>query len=255
MYKSYWKQSKSLVWRYHSHNPRYPTITLERKRIWATRYCDLYFANYGANTDYQDVVYGTKVLAAYLVNHSSYREAIPEVSATNPFLESVAQSNRKSKPETCAPTCPDCRTVLIGDNETTHSCLYPQSTPAPSTGPLDSFFRSFSGYQYDPSIPPAESFRSFRRGLKRWSDWDGYSPDTWKEYKEDVYTRYQAALTKEFNLWFGTEDDIMPWHSLCRAIAIHPLPPTCELCREVGNRFYNNPFFLFFFDLRGVYRR
>ncbi|KAF4631765.1 hypothetical protein G7Y89_g6362 [Cudoniella acicularis] len=192
------------------------------------------------NLDYQDVVCGAKALAAYLVNHSSYKEAIPEFSAMNPLLESMAQPNRKSKPETCAPTCPDCRTDLVGDNETIHSCPYPQFTPVPSTGPLDSFFLSFSGYQYDPSIPPAESFRSFRRGLRRWSDWDGYSPDTWKEYEEDIYTRYQAALTQEFNLWFGTEDDIRAWHSLCRAIAIQPLPATCELCREaVRNRHVN----------------
>lgn len=230
-------------------------MTLERKQIGTTRFCDSYIANYGADTGDQDVVSGTRALAAYLVNHSSYKEATPEFSATSPFLESAAQSNRSFNPETCAPTCPDCRTVLIGDNETTHSYLYPQSTPAPSTGPLDSFFRSFSGYQYDPSIPPAESFRSFRRGLRRWNDWNGYSPNTWKEYEDDVYTRYQAALTKEFNLWFGIEDDIMPWHSLCRAIAIHTLPATCKLCREVGNCLYNILRFLFVVDLHGVCRR
>ncbi|KAH6678617.1 hypothetical protein B0J14DRAFT_583120 [Halenospora varia] len=192
------------------------------------------------NLDYQGVAFGANALAAYLANHSSYKEAIPEFSVINSSLESAAQPNRRSRPETSVPTCPDCRTVLIGDNETTHSCPYPQSTPVPPTGPLDSFFLSFSDYQYDPSIPPAESFRSFSQGLRRWNDWDGYSPDTWKEYKEDVYARYQAALTKEFNLWFGTEDDIRAWHSLCRAIAIHPLPATCELCEEaVGNRHVN----------------
>ncbi|KAH8665931.1 hypothetical protein BGZ60DRAFT_410213 [Tricladium varicosporioides] len=113
-----------------------------------------------------------------------------------------------------------------------HSCLYPQLTPVPPASPLDSFFLSFSGYKYDPSVSPAESFRSFKRGLKRWNDWDGYSPSTWEDYEEDIDTRYQAALTKEFNLWFGTEDDIGSWHSLCRAVAIHPLPATCKLCRK-----------------------
>ena len=123
-------------------------------------------------------------------------------------------------------------------NHTSHGVVTTESipeTPTPSIGPLDTFFLSFSGYKYNPSIPPADSFRSLRRGLRRWNDWDHSTPATWQEYEKDVNTRYQAALTKEFNLWFGTEDDIRSWHSLCRAIAISPLPTTHKECQEVSN--------------------
>lgn len=169
------------------------------------------------------MVNGSKSLVAYLINQTSYKEATAEFSAISPSLKSTAQSDIKSKPD------------------------------IPSIGPLDAFFFSFSGYKYDPSIPPAESFDSFKRGLKRWNDWDGIFPNNWENYEKDVYTRYQAALTKEFNLWFGTEDDIRSWHSLCRAIAISPLPPTCEECREVRNHIHNKPS-LNFIDLHGVCR-
>lgn len=179
----------------------------------------------------------TKTLVTYLAKRTSYKKAIPEISAIKSPLESVVHFNRGSRPKTRVKTCSDCKTVLNGDNETMHSCLNGLSSPVPPAGPLDSFFLSFPGYHYDPSIPLAESFRSFRQGLRRWNDWNGYSPDTWKEYEDDVYTRYQAALTKEFNLWFGMEDDIRSWHSLCRAIAIYPLPATHNLCREVSDRF------------------
>ena len=123
-------------------------------------------------------------------------------------------------------------------NHTSSKVVTPESkpeTPTPSIGPLDAFFLSFPGYQYDPSIPPAESFHFLRRGLKGWNDWDRSFPATWKEYEKVVYTRYQAALTKEFNLWFGTEDDIRSWHSLCRAIEISPLPTTHKECQEVSS--------------------
>jgi hypothetical protein len=231
-------------------------MTLGKKRSWTTRYYRPYIPSYGANTDDQDVINGTKKLATYLINHTSYNEATTGVSAIPPLLKSMAQSNMKSKPETPFSNYPDrsgCRMTPANGQKARHSGSGVQSTPVPSIGPLDAFFRSFSGYHYDPSIPPAESFLSFKRGLKRWNDWDGSLPDTWKKYEEHVYTRYQAALTKEFNLWFGTEDDIKSWHSLCRAIAIHPLPTTRKKCREVSNHVHNN-LCLNFIDLRGVRR-
>jgi hypothetical protein len=178
-----------------------------------------------ANMGDKDVVYETKKLAGRIRNQNSYEEATAESSAMNPSPKSTAQANMKSKPE----------------------------TPVPSVGPLDAFFLSFRGYQYDPFIPPAESFRSLRRGLRWWNDWDGNFPDTWKEYEKDVATRYQATLTKEFNLWFGTEDDIDSWHSLCRAIGIRPLPTTCDECREVSNQIHTT-LRITFTDLHGIYR-
>lgn len=132
----------------------------------------------GEKLDYQGVVGGIKTLAAYLLSHSPYEEAIPGSSTINPTLKSVAQSNLNAKPETWLWTCPDCRTVLAAGQKAMHSCLYLHPTTVPSTGPLDAFFLSFSSYQYNPSIPPAKSFQSFKRGLQKWNDWDGRSPNT-----------------------------------------------------------------------------
>ncbi|KAE8447328.1 hypothetical protein EG329_010886 [Mollisiaceae sp. DMI_Dod_QoI] len=186
--------------------------------------------------DYQEMVDGTKKLATYLANCTSRSEAAAGVSAMEPITKSMVQPNVESRPETSFST----RKTSGTRPKAKHSSPSFQSTPTPTIGPLDAFFLSFPGYQYDPSIPPADSYRLFRRGLRRWNDWDGNFLKTWKEYEEDVYTRYQAALTKEFNLWFGTEDDIRSWHSLCRAIAIHPLPTTQRECRDaVRNRHVN----------------
>ena len=35
-----------------------------------------------------------------------------------------------------------------------------------------------------------------------------------------AWDQYQEALTPEFKLWFGAEDDTAAWHSLCRAMKI-----------------------------------
>ena len=169
-------------------------------------------------------------------------------------LESVGQA--KSNPGTRAPIGPKYKNIPIVDQGTKYSCLDLQSTPPPSTGPLDAFFLSFSGFQYDPSMPVVASFYSLRRGLENWSDWDGRSPGTWREYEEDVDIRYQAALTKEFNLWFGgTVDDIRSWHSLCRAVAIHPLPNSIKRCRSVSTHpFFKEPYLELLVGLRDVCR-
>jgi hypothetical protein len=76
-----------------------------------------------------------------------------------------------------------------------------------------------------------------RDGLSHWNDFEKTICSTWDEYKKDVYTRYQAALTREFNLWFGTDDDLASWHSLCRAIAIQPLPATLRECEKVSRSY------------------
>ena len=47
---------------------------------------------------------------------------------------------------------------------------------------------------------------------------------------------YQDALQCELYLWYGAENDLTAWHALCRAIGVEPLPKTCELCEEVGDR-------------------
>ena len=90
--------------------------------------------------------------------------------------------------------------------------------------PLDVFFRSFSTFHYDPSLPPATSYASLRKH-KGWQRRDAASNDAWN--------RYQDALEDELSMWFGAENDLAAWHALCRAVGIKPLPQMCKECEEV----------------------
>lgn len=53
------------------------------------------------------------------------------------------------------------------------------------------------------------------------------------EDSAQAWDQYQESLTQEFKLWFGAEEDIAAWHSLCRAVRIEPLPRTCLECKKV----------------------
>lgn len=90
--------------------------------------------------------------------------------------------------------------------------------------PLNIFFQSFNGFVYDPTLAPNESYSSLQRyyGWRR-GDWE--SDQAWQQFQE--------ALSQEFKLWFGEENDLAAWHSLCRAVRIDPLPRTCLDCEKV----------------------
>ena len=98
--------------------------------------------------------------------------------------------------------------------------------------PLDRFFLSFSAFNYNPSLPPATSYKRLQKE-QRWHRNDPASEEGWD--------RYQNALTEEFQLWFGAEDDLEAWHALCRAIGINPPPTTCKSCKAV--RFFQKYFY------------
>ncbi|OJJ79521.1 C2H2-type zinc finger protein [Aspergillus glaucus CBS 516.65] len=87
--------------------------------------------------------------------------------------------------------------------------------------PLNIFFQSFDGFKFDPNLPPSESYPS----LQRFYGWRKGNKDS-----AQAWDQYQEALTQEFKLWFGAEDDIAAWHSLCRAVGIEPLPRSCLEC-------------------------
>jgi len=93
--------------------------------------------------------------------------------------------------------------------------------------PLDIFFRSFPTFDYDPSLPPAISFTNLRRH-EGWSRGSAIADDAWDSY--------QYALENELHMWYGAENDLTTWHTLCRAIGVEPLPKTCEQCEGVGGR-------------------
>ena len=125
-------------------------------------------------------------------------------------------------------TCPSCKTVFTIHEKTYHRCSSSESKPSSIDGPLDRFFHFYPSFYYDPSAPPASSFGLLRNHLQQRFRWARKSPEN-----DDLWCSYQAALTKEFNLWFGVEDDLEAWQSLCRAVRISPLPTTIVLCRSV----------------------
>ena len=93
-----------------------------------------------------------------------------------------------------------------------------------SESPLDVFFRSFPTFKYDRALPPATSYANLETHMG-WHRGQSQSSNAWIEY--------QDALEREFEMWFGAEDDLVAWHALCRAIGIKPLPTTCGLCKKV----------------------
>lgn len=90
---------------------------------------------------------------------------------------------------------------------------------------LSQFFLSFPSFAYDPSLSPAESYAR----LREHQGWRRGQTDA-----DDAWDRYQTTLRGELELWFGAEDDLVAWHTLCRAIRIKPLPTTCKQCKKVG---------------------
>ena len=101
-----------------------------------------------------------------------------------------------------------------------YSRLHQQDTETP----LDTFFRSFSTFDYDPFLPPAVSYANLQRH-ERWLRGQTESKEAWDNY--------QNALRSELDMWYGAEDDLTSWHALCRAIGIMPLPKTCAQCEQV----------------------
>lgn len=130
-------------------------------------------------------------------------------------------------------TCPSCKAVLAIQEKRHHHCSSSEPKLSALEGPLDEFFRFYPSFFYDPSVPPATSFKLLRTHQQRQYRWAHKSIED-----DELWRSYQAALTQEFNLWFGIEDDLNAWQSLCRAVRISPLPTTIALCRSVGHPRY-----------------
>ena len=120
--------------------------------------------------------------------------------------------------------CEDCDRSFISEEALDqHLRDSPVHQLNPET-PLDTFFRSFPTFDYDPSLPPATSYANLRRH-EGWGRGGQASDDAWD--------RYQDALEGELRKWYGAENDITAWHALCRAIGVEPPPQTCEQCEAV----------------------
>ena len=147
----------------------------------------------------------------------------------NPKEKRIAKSNSTASRQLQSRICPSCSAVITSRQRTSHSCSSSDPRPSTNDGPLDEFFHIYHSFHYDASIPPGISFESLQTHLRKRHKWSRESPEC-----KELWHHYQAALTQEFNLWFGVEDDLDAWHSLCRAVRITPLPKTSELCRSVG---------------------
>jgi hypothetical protein len=97
--------------------------------------------------------------------------------------------------------------------------------------PLDRFFSSFPTFSYDSSLPPATSYANLQ-AHEGWRRNPAGSQEAWNGY--------QDALNREFQMWYGAEDDLTAWHTLCRAIGIVPAPASCEECVKAVRKTHVN---------------
>ncbi|KAL8653158.1 MAG: hypothetical protein Q9210_002259 [Variospora velana] len=175
-----------------------------------------------------------KAHAKKLISEPSTVLVLPHVDCTPSGTSEVNKTKEKriAKSKSTASrqlqswTCPSCSIVVTSRQRVSHSCSSSDPKPSTNDGPLDNFFHTYHSFHYDAGIPPAISFESLQTHLQKRHKWSRKGPEC-----KELWHHYQAALTQEFNLWFGFEDDLDAWHSLCRAVRITPLPTTNELCR------------------------
>lgn len=91
-------------------------------------------------------------------------------------------------------------------------------------GPLAQFFRRYSNFDYNSSNSAPSEFRR----LCSFKKWD-------KRQKDTAHDAFKSALTKQFNLNYGTSvSDVGSWQSLCTYIGVEPIPETVEECKKVS---------------------
>ncbi|KAL3460881.1 hypothetical protein BJX64DRAFT_261998 [Aspergillus heterothallicus] len=158
----------------------------------------------------------------------SHRCTVCERSFRSP--EALDQHTQNSPRHAPSYSCGQCDRSFRSQDALDQHCRDSATHQLPTT-PLNSFFQSFAGFRYDPRLPPNDSFSSLQRRYG-WHRGDEREARAWKQF--------QQALTEEFDLWFGAEDDIATWHALCYALRITPPPPTCRDCKKVVRKVYVN---------------
>lgn len=143
------------------------------------------------------------------------------------------QHVRDSPAHTARAFCEDCNKSFGSQAALDQHIQYSSAHDIPPATPLDQFFRSFQSFEYDPKLTPSKSFFHLQ-SFYGWRKQDANDKSAWK--------RYQSALEEEVRLWFGEEDDLSSWHSLCRAIGIEPLPTTCAQGVRVSTCLFHMPF-------------
>ncbi|KAL7799951.1 hypothetical protein V8C37DRAFT_366123 [Trichoderma ceciliae] len=99
------------------------------------------------------------------------------------------------------------------------------STSTRQETPLDRFFTSFAGFPYDPHLSPEASLKLLEQDQGWESRKHGPAKDAWK--------RYQRALVKEVEMWFGDEDDLTAWWTLCKAVGHCDPPEDVRMCKAI----------------------
>lgn len=132
------------------------------------------------------------------------------------FLSSIVQLSGSTH---MAFECEPCNRQFKSKRDVDRHNRYSPRHVETANTPLDRFFQRYTSFKYQPSLSPSESFARLCDHQK----WEHGS----KKYQK-AWGGYQSALREEIELWFGEENDMTAWHTLCRAIQISPLPRTKE---------------------------
>lgn len=141
--------------------------------------------------------------------------------------EALQQHQRASPVHALSFECKTCDRSFSSDEALQQHLRDSKAHQETPNTPLDAFFHSFPTFVYDSSLPPATSYNH----LQKHQGWIRGQSDS-----KEAWDRYQDALEEELRLWFSAEDDLIAWHTLCRAIGIEPPPRTCIECEKVGVR-------------------
>ncbi|KAJ3560000.1 hypothetical protein NP233_g11116 [Leucocoprinus birnbaumii] len=99
-------------------------------------------------------------------------------------------------------------------------------------GPLETFFKRYSWFKYDPHESASAQFYRLTREAG-WTREDHKRKVAWENYLE--------ALVKQFNFSYGDdENDLTSWHSLLARINDDDLPETVKECKSlIKGKFIN----------------
>ncbi|PTB63447.1 hypothetical protein BBK36DRAFT_38175, partial [Trichoderma citrinoviride] len=102
--------------------------------------------------------------------------------------------------------------------------------------PLDTFFFSFApqGFVHNPAKSPVNSWKALC-AFKSWNKQPKDHPPMKKAWK-----RYQQALVKEVQLYFGDIDDIAAWKTVCRAVGCEDPPDEISKCKAILKKTHVN---------------
>jgi len=89
---------------------------------------------------------------------------------------------------------------------------------------LKEFFSTYSlQFDYNPTRSASHEFYRLCDKL----GWDREDPE-----REVAYRKFQDALVKQFNVIYGTEDDLDQWQNFCHVVNVHPIPDDLKGCRK-----------------------